>query len=252
MSSVLLLGKNKNYDFYLVDVADLDKNSLKKIVQRCEAVENSVWSAQSKFVNYLKKHTHLIYAEDRGSKEMGGFLLINIRLVGKTLFVYSNECMVNPNHQGQSFPALLSSILTLHIRRKYMRTGFKKLYKSVVFISLTVNYKVMHIFKRYSWLIKTSSFDPCQKVVTIAQDYLQEEGLESLSEDYPFAIKAAFPGSLKEEPLAPKPSFLPPEFQFQRGDGFLYVGQLTQTWLFALLSQYIRFRSGFRFQASAP
>jgi hypothetical protein len=153
--------------------------------------------------------------------------------------------MVLSEHQGYRLPNLLTSVLVSHVRDTNRKNKIVP-YKDVIFMCLTVNFKMMAAFKRYNFLVSSDIFKKCATIERVAIEYLKEEEISQLNSEEPFFVKAAFPNSLKEAPRMALPSFVPLEFDLQRGDGLLYVCKIRRYYLLGLVSKLIQIQHSFK------
>src|SRR5690606_32315238 len=121
------------------------------------------------FEDYIKKQTAILYAKH--NDQIVGFALFDLYIDGDSLVVSGSECMVVRAHQGAGLPSIFTSLLVTHIRRDNRLRKVKRNYKSITFVSLTVSFKLMEAFKRYSWVTDKSSFNPDDQLIQIAQHY---------------------------------------------------------------------------------
>ncbi len=243
----MLLGNSESYEFHSLELKKTNPDDITAIIEACKHVESRVWQASEKFEDYLEKQSALFYVKH--NNEIVAFALFDVYLKDKSLVVAANECMILPQHQGQGLANIFASIMVSHIRFDRRHKGEKRYYNDVIFLSLTVNFKLMSAFKRYSFLTLSNSFSPCHEVSEIAKEYLNKEEIALLEEDAPFFVKAAFPKSLREAPRINIPSFVPQSFDLRRGDGFLYVCKINNFLLLAFAAWYIQYRSKFKFNS---
>lgn len=241
----MLLGNSENYEFHSLELKKTNPDDIAAIIEACKHVESRVWQASEKFEDYLQKQSALFYVKH--NNEIVAFALFDVYLKDKSLVVAANECMILPEHQGQGLANIFASIMVSHIRFDRRHKGEKRFYDNVIFLSLTVNFKLMSAFKRYSFLTLSNSFSPCNEVKTIAQEYLNKEEIALIEEESPFFVKAAFPKSLRVAPKVTIPTFVPESFDLRRGDGFLYVCKINNFLMLAFAAWYIQFRSNFKF-----
>ncbi len=240
----MYLGSNSEYHFYGVEIHGCRPEKLERLARACEKVERDVWNASENFSKYLNKQSALVYAKK--DDELVGFFLFNITVSENRLIVAANECMVLKKHHGSGLPTIFSAILTSHIQKDIRRRKMQRPYSAMVFISSTVNFKMMAAFQRYDRLAKSSSFRPDPEIEQITRQYIQSEGLTPLDSKALF-VKGAFPNSSKvKNPIQP-PNFVPKDFDIQRGDAFLYVGRVERFIILGLISKWARFRYGFEF-----
>jgi len=240
----MYLGQKGIYSFHSLELKKANEKELSEILAACEKVESRVWCASENFYDYIKKQTALFYA--KAGNEVVAFALFDVTLKDKTLIVAANECMVIPEHQGQGLPNIFVSILISHIRFERRLKSLKRCYENVVFLSLTVNFKMMSAFRKFSFLAQSSSFAPCDEVHAIAKEYLKVEGLVTI-EGHPFFAKGAFPDSLKAAPKVVVPGFVPKEFDITRGDGLVYVCKTDSFLLLGLVAWLVQYRADFKF-----
>lgn len=243
----MYLGSSGAYEFHSLELKKTNIDEIAAIVEACKNVESRVWKASENFEDYINKQSALFYVKFHD--EVVAFALFDVAIKEKSLIVAANECMILPEHQGQGLANIFASIMVSHIRFDRRHKGEKRHYNKVVFLSLTVNFKLMTAFKRYSFLTLSNSFSPCNEISEIAKNYLQKEGISSLADDTPFFVKAAFPESLKEAPKINIPDFVPTSFDLKRGDGFLYVCKINNIFLLAVVAWFIQYRSKFKFSS---
>lgn len=244
----MYLGTNGDYQFFSLELERHSDQKLKPIVAACERVEKEVWQACEDFSSYVRRQSALIYA--KSGKEVVAFALFDISSKGQTLVFAANECMVLKKHQGNGLPTLFMAILISHIRKYNRQIKNKRPYRSVTFVSSTVNFKLMESFKRYGWLAQKDSFRPDQQVLEVANDYIKKENWVSLHENI-FFIKSAFPNAVKMKSTIHTPLYVPKSFVTTRGDAFLYVCRITNFTFLGLMSMLVRLRYGFRFSKNS-
>jgi hypothetical protein len=240
----MILGNSGNYRFYSLELKKTNHDEIREIIEACKIVESRVWRPSENFEDYLNKQSALLYV--KYLDEIIAFALFDISLVDKILVVAANECMVTPEHQGLGIPNIFMSIIISHIRFDRRHKKEKRSYQNIIFLSLTVNFKMMSAFKRYSFLTLSNSFSPCEEVHKMALQYLKKEGISGFPEN-PFFVEAAFPESLKEAPSIDIPSFVPSSFNLKRGDGFLYVCKINNFLILAFVAWYIQYKAKFTF-----
>jgi hypothetical protein len=241
----VLVGRSPRYEIHSLELLGCDPAVLGPVAQACQAVEDRVWHAHEDFRSYLEKQTALFYAVD-GTGETVAFACFDLTLREDTLVLAVNECMVVPEHQGQGLPNLFLALLISHLRFHWRSAGKRRRYKQVVAVSMTVNYKLMMGFKRYSFLTQSNPYRPCDEIREIAREYLADEGLEPVEAGNPFFAKAAFPGALKNHPAVRRPEGIPADFQPERGDAFLYVGKVSSFWALGLMAWLVQRSYGFK------
>lgn len=239
----MYLGSTANYDFHAIEIHNCPSEELEQITKACELVELDVWNACEDFSDYVKKQSALFYAK-KGA-QIVGFALYDVNVENDRLLVAANECMVLREHQGNGLPTIFSSILTGHIRRDNRKRGEKRAYKAITFISATVHFKLMQSFFRYDKLAVASSFRPDKDILNITKKYIAKKNFNSLSDL--FFLNAAFPNAVKTSTTTPPPSFVPKDFNSERGDAFLYVCRIEKFWLLGLISAWSRIRYGFKY-----
>lgn len=247
VGSYMYLGNSGDYMFYSLELKKIDPIDMADIIEACTHVESRVWKASEKFEDYIKKQSALFYVKHQGN--VVAFALFDASVKDKALIVAANECMILPEYQGEGLASIFAAIMVSHIRFDRRHKGEKRNYNKVIFLSLTVNFKLMLAFKRYSFLTISNSFSPCPEITQIAHNYLQKEGILPLEEGVPFYTKAAFPKSLIEAPKINIPSFVPHNFDLKRGDGFLYVCKVHNLFLLAVAAWFIQYKASFKFSA---
>ncbi len=220
----MYLGNSSDYMFYSLELKKINPKDMADIIEACTHVESRVWKASENFEDYIKKQSALFYVKHHDV--VVAFALFDASIKDEALIVAANECMILPEHQGVGLASIFVAIMISHIRFDRRHKREKRNYNKVIFLSLTVNFKLMLAFKRYSILTISNSFSPCPEVTQIAYNYLEKEGILPLEEGTPFFTKAAFPKSLRETPKVDVPFFVPLNFNLKRGDGFLYVGKI--------------------------
>jgi hypothetical protein len=242
----MLLGRCQNYIFFSAEIDSCPEPRMKRIIEACKIVEASVWNPSSEFETYIRKQTAILYAKYR--EHIVGFALFELYVDGDTLVVAGNECMVMKEHQGTGLPSIFTALLISHIQRDNRLRKVRRNYKSITFVSLTVNYKLMQAFRRYSRVADKSSFKPDRQVYEVAEHYLKKEDLQVLTKNSPFFAKEAFPQSVKHPPTIAKPTFVPEDFQPTRGDAFLFVCRISKFRMLGLAARLVLLR--YRFQYS--
>ncbi len=243
----MYLGYSGEYEFHSLELKKTNPEEITSIIEACKHVESRVWEASEKFEDYLKKQSALFYVKHKN--DIVAFALFDVSVKEKSLIVAANECMILPEHHGKGLPNIFASIMVSHIRFDRRHREEKRYYDKVIFLSLTVNFKLMSAFKRYSFLTLSNSFSPCSEISEIAHDYLKKENISPLENGDPFFAKGAFPKSLREAPHMSIPSFVPQSFDLKRGDGFLYVCKINNFLLLALCAWFIQYKSNFKFHS---
>jgi hypothetical protein len=241
----MYLGSSHDYEFHSLELKKTNPDDISAIVEACKHVESRVWKASEKFEDYLNKQSALFYVKHQD--HVVAFALFDVSVKDKSLIVAANECMILPEHHGKGLASLFAAIMISHIRFDRRLKKEKRHYDKVIFLSLTVNFKLMSAFKHYSFLTLSNSFSPCNEISEIAHHYLKKEGITPLEDGIPYFAKAAFPKSLKEAPKVNIPSFVPHNFDLHRGDGFLYICKINNFFILAVVAWFIQYKSKFKF-----
>jgi hypothetical protein len=251
----MYLGRVKDYQFFSEEIELCSESRLERVAKACQAVEESVWNPTSNFQDYIKKQSAVLFVVSGG--QTVGFALFDIYIDGDSLVVAGNECMIMKEHHGKGLPTLFSAVLVTHIQKDNRARHYKRIYNSMTFISLTVNYKLMTAFQSYSFLTDKSSFEPDEQIIKATEHYLRKEGLESFSEAGGsvdkqnilslFFARGAFPNAVTVPARMDKPKFVPADFDLARGDAFLFVCRISRFLFLGIYGKFILFRYSFRF-----
>ncbi|HON59518.1 MAG TPA: hypothetical protein PLT45_08320 [Smithella sp.] len=223
-----LLHSHKGLNYYLIDLNNVDWNSLGNIIEGCAAVENECWKAQEEFSSYLRKCDVLSYAEKDG--RIVGFDAVSILNSGPYCVYNNEETMVLKAFRGRD---IAQRLVIMTVEWHLTKTAMRKNKDYIVFTSISANPAVVNRYFNKSWLRKLfdSSFAPSPRLIALKEEYCRKHGIELVDERYPFCLKNQFPGSNTFDPNDPKHQFsaqvranLPPDFEHMaRGDAFAFM-----------------------------
>lgn len=242
----MIYGSTKKHRINFIDLREFKNLSqIHEILEQCEAVESRVWNSKENFFEYVKRQSYLIYAEDIKTQEIIGFALFWSDLKNEALLIEASECMILPEHHGNNLPNLFVSVLVSSIRESNTEKGGRE-YTHIIFMSLTVNYKIMQAFNKYSYLSISSSFSPCPEILQAAEDYIKREKAERVTPESPFFLKQVYTNSLKKAPNINIPQYVPLEFDLARGDGFLYLCKIKKFLFLGFIARCVQWSLGFK------
>lgn len=182
----------RGFNYYAVDLASAQFDTIKDIISGCEAVENDTWIAQEDFYQYIRKSDLLVYAERNGT--IVGFNLVSFLLVNEYCFYTIDEAMVLRDFQGNN---LARNVVTIALWWFSKKIQLDSAVTKMVLVSISANPKVVNNYykNRYLTRVLDNSFFPSADLVRVHHGYLGKHKYKLIDKEFPFCIRNLFPGS---------------------------------------------------------
>ena len=217
--------KNKEgFQFYTVDIKNVDISKIKTIIEACEKVESECWKAQEDFYAYFIERDLVTYIVK--DHKIVGFQLVAYWEFERYVVFSLDETMVLSQFRGNRLGLTLCtlsarSIFTIFSKKEKVR---------FVGLSITPNPHAIMGFYKYRALFRVmkNTFNPSKDLLMIYNKLLFRKKASLVNKDYPYFFKNMFPGSLGAFEVDRLPDavkkMIPPEIDFfERGDAFVFM-----------------------------